>query len=106
MRRREREVRSGTNYILVTDLCLLQNMVVRNARHNTYHYLVLGCLHGTAPTEHTQYLRKHKCFPIKPLMTLDRINHLFADLLGGHSQSTLEGTPPPGVDITKNLVSR
>ena len=46
VRRGGREVRSWTNYILDTDGCLLQNVVVWDARHNTYHYLVLGCLHG------------------------------------------------------------
>ena len=44
MRRGGREVRSQTNYILGTYRHLLQNVAVRDARHNTDHYLVLGCL--------------------------------------------------------------
>ena len=36
------EVRSRTDYILGTDSRLFQNVAVRYAQHNTYHYLVLG----------------------------------------------------------------
>ena len=39
-----REVRSRTEYILGTDRRLFQNVAVRDARKNTDHYLVLGCL--------------------------------------------------------------
>ena len=35
-----REVRSWTDYILVTDSCLFQNIAVQDAQHNTDHYLV------------------------------------------------------------------
>ena len=80
MRRRGWEVRSRTNYILGTDCRLLQNVAVRDARHNTDHYLVLDCLHEAAPTVHSCHLRKRTCFPIKPPTTLDRVNRLFAEL--------------------------
>ena len=46
------EVRSRTYYILGTDHRLIQNMLFRDARYNTYHYLVLGYLHGAATTNH------------------------------------------------------
>ena len=39
------EVRSHTDYILGMDCHLFQNMAVWDYRHNTNHYLVLGCLH-------------------------------------------------------------
>ena len=42
-----REIRSRTDYILGTDRRLIQNMAVRDARHNIYQYLVLGCICGT-----------------------------------------------------------
>ena len=35
------EVRSWTDYILGTESCLFQNIAVRDARHNTDHYLFL-----------------------------------------------------------------
>ena len=50
MHRGGREVRSRTDYILGIDSRLFQNVVVRDARHNKDHYLVLGCLRGAAPT--------------------------------------------------------
>ena len=53
MLRGGREVKFRTNYCMGTDLCLFQNVSVRDACHNTYHYLVLGCLHITASTEHS-----------------------------------------------------
>ena len=39
-----RAVHSQTDCILGKYSCMFQNVVVRNARHNTYHYLVLVCL--------------------------------------------------------------
>ena len=38
------EVISQTNYIMGIDSHLLQNVAVRDARHNTEYYLVMGCL--------------------------------------------------------------
>ena len=37
-------VRSRTDYILGTDHCLFWNVSVWDPRHNTDHYMVLGCL--------------------------------------------------------------
>ena len=44
MLRRGQEVRSWMEYILGTDRCLFQNMDVRDPRHNTNQYMVLGRL--------------------------------------------------------------
>ena len=46
MKRQGQVVRSRTDYILGTDRRLLQNVAVRDPRHNTDHYMVLGCLPG------------------------------------------------------------
>ena len=46
------ELCSRTNYILGTDHYLLQNVAVRDARPNTEHYLVLGCIRGAMPDVH------------------------------------------------------
>ena len=46
MRRQGQVVRYRTDYILGTDRRLLQNVTVRDTRHNTDHYMVLGCLPG------------------------------------------------------------
>ena len=37
-----REVRSRTDYILVTDRILFGNVSIRDPRHNSDHYMVLG----------------------------------------------------------------
>ena len=39
-----KEVRSRTDYILGTDRRLFWNVSVRDPRHNSDHYIVLGCL--------------------------------------------------------------
>ena len=46
MRRQGQVVRSRTDYILGTDRRLFQNVAVQDPRHNTDHYMVLGCLPG------------------------------------------------------------
>ena len=42
MIREGREVRSRTDYILVTDRILFGNVSIRDPRHNSDHYMVLG----------------------------------------------------------------
>ena len=73
---------SWTNYILGTDSCLFHNVAVWDARHNTYYYLVVCCLCGSAPAAYSRYLRKLTCFPISLPVNPDRIYRMF-DKLGG-----------------------
>ena len=47
------EVHSHTNYILGIDHCLIQNVAVQDAHHNTDHYLVLGCFCRAATAVHS-----------------------------------------------------
>ena len=56
MLRKGREVRSRTDYILGTDHRLFGNVSVRDPRHNSDHYMVLGCLHSASLTDHKRYL--------------------------------------------------
>ena len=44
MVREGKVVRSRTDYILGTDQSLFWNVSVQDTRHNTDHYMVLGCL--------------------------------------------------------------
>ena len=53
MVRERKVVRSRTDYILGTDSRLFWNVSVWEPRHNTDHYMVLGCLHS-APRGNTQ----------------------------------------------------
>ena len=44
MLREGKVVRSRTGYILGTDRSLFRNVSVRDPRHNTDHFMVVGCL--------------------------------------------------------------
>ena len=49
MLRKGREMRSRTDYILGTDSRLFRNVAVRDPRHNSDHYMFLGCLTSAPP---------------------------------------------------------
>ena len=55
-------------------------MAVQDARHNTDHYLFLGCLCRAAPATHPCYLGRRTRFPIRPPKTQDRLDRMFAEL--------------------------
>ena len=80
MKRGDREVRSRTDWILGTDSHMFQNVAVWDTRHNTDHYLVLGCLLRAASATHLRYLGRHTRFPIRPLGTLVRVDRTFYNL--------------------------
>ena len=75
-----REVRSRTDYILGTDLHIFRNVAVRDPRHNSDHYLVLGCFRSASLRGHTEYLGRRKRPPLRPPTTLTREDGLFAAL--------------------------
>ena len=52
--------RSRTDYILGTDRRLFWNVSVWDPRHNTNHYMVLGCLCSAPEREHNKYLTGSK----------------------------------------------
>ena len=80
MRRQGQVVRSRTDYILGTDRRLFQNVAVRDPRHNTDHYMVLGCLPG-APLATTQrYQGGCWQWPVPPPAAPSRTDTLFAAL--------------------------
>ena len=64
MLQKGKEVRSRTYYILGTDRRLFGNVSVRDPRHNSDHYMVLGCLPSTYLTEQKRYLRGRKRWPL------------------------------------------
>ena len=65
MIREGREVRSWTDYILGTDHHLFGNVSVQEPRHNSYHYMVLVCLHSALLKEHARYLGGRKWLPLR-----------------------------------------
>ena len=60
-------MRSWTEYILGEDFRLFGNVYVRDPRHNSDHYMVLGCLHSAPLREHARYLRGRKRLHLRPL---------------------------------------
>ena len=67
MRKNGQEIRSRTDYILGIDRILFQDVAVRDMRHQSDHYMVLGCLRGEPAREITGYLRKSRRFSLQPL---------------------------------------
>ena len=80
MIREGREVRSRTDYILGTDRRLFGNVSVRYPRHNSDHYLVMGCLHSASLKEHMWYLGGQKKLPLRPPTEPTREDKIFAAL--------------------------
>ena len=66
MIREGREVWSRTDYNLGTDRRLFGNVSVRDPRHNSDHYMVLGCLHSAPLREHARYLGGEQAPPLPP----------------------------------------
>ena len=54
------------DYLLGTYRRLFLNFSMWYPRHNSYNYVILGCLHSATLREHTQYLGRHTWFPLYP----------------------------------------
>ena len=80
MIREGRGVRSWTDYIMGMDHRLFGNVSIRDPRHNSYHYMVLGCLHSTSLREHARYLGGRKRPPLQPPTSPTRKDRIFASL--------------------------
>ena len=80
MIRKGREVRSRTDYILGTDLRFFRNVAVRDPRHNSDHYMDLGCIPRAPPTEHKRYLGGRKRWPVRPPREPTRTDEILAAL--------------------------
>ena len=59
-------VRYRTDYILGTDRSLFRNVAVRNPRHNSDHYMVMGLLRGGTVREHISYIAGRRRIPLTP----------------------------------------
>ena len=57
MVREGRVIRSRTDYLLGTNRSLFRNVAVRDPRHNSDHYMVVGYLRSETAREHAQYIR-------------------------------------------------
>ena len=74
------EVRSWTDYIRGMYYRLFQNMAVRDLRHNTYHYMVMGCLFSVNLRENQRYLGSRTRVPLYPLNLPSHADTLFVFL--------------------------
>ena len=59
-------VRSRTDYLLGTDRSLFRNVSVRDPRHNTNHYMVVGHLRSATAQDHACYIKGRRKMPLKP----------------------------------------
>ena len=66
MKRQGQVVRSRTDCILGTDRRLFKNVAFRYPRHNTDHYMVLGCLPGAPLATTRQYRGGRRQWPVPP----------------------------------------
>ena len=80
MVREGKVVRYRTDYILGTDRSLFWNVSVQDLRHNTNHYMVLGCLRSAPKREHAKYLTGRKKLPLWPPSNPTREDGIFAAL--------------------------
>ena len=80
MLRRGRGVQSRTDYILGTDRRLFRNVAVRDPRHKSDHYMVLGCLPSSPLTDQKRYLGRKKRWPVRLPVKPMRTDQLFAAL--------------------------
>ena len=71
---------SWMDYFLGIDRRLFWNVSVQDPRHNTDHYMVLGCLRSAPEREHAKYLSGRKKLPLRPLAEPTREDGIFAAL--------------------------
>ena len=51
---------------MVSNRRILQSVSVWDPQHNSYHFIVMGCLRSASPREHFCYLRQRMRLPLKP----------------------------------------
>ena len=73
-------IRSRTDYLLGTDRSLFRNVAVRDPRHNSYHYMVVGQLWGGTAREDVRYIKGRRRLPLLPPKEPTREDKLFGDL--------------------------
>ena len=80
MVREGKVVWSRTDYILGTEQSLIRNVSIRDPRHNTDHFMVVGYLHSAPAREHAKYLTGRKKLPLQPPTDPMREDGIFAAL--------------------------
>ena len=75
-------MRFRKDYILGSDRQISQNAAVRDPRHNSNHFMVMGCLRGASPREQYCYLGSRTRLPLCPSVrqTRAQADKLFSEL--------------------------
>ena len=65
-----------------SDHQIIQNVAVWDPRHNSDHFMVMGCLRGASPREHYRYLGSRKRLPLLPPVrqTRTQADKIFSEL--------------------------
>ena len=101
-----REVRSWTDYILGMDFRLFDNVSVRDPRHNSDHYMVLGCLHRASLREHARYQGGAQAPPPPPTDRTDEGGQNLCGPTEVHSKTVDSGSAEERVDLGDNVETR
>ena len=80
MVREGKVVWSRTDYLLGTEQSLFRNLSVWDPRHNTDHFMVVGCLRCAPEREHTRYIAGRRKLPLRPPTEPTREDGIFAAL--------------------------
>ena len=61
---------------------IFQNLSAQDPSHNSDHFIVMGCLHGEFPREHSCYIRRRMRLPLQlpGHQTRTWTEHIFAEL--------------------------
>ena len=73
-------VRSRRDYILGTDRNLFRNVSVRDPRHNTDQFMVVGCLRSSPEREHACYIMGRRKMLLRPPTKPTREDGIFGAL--------------------------
>ena len=80
MVREGKVVRSRTDYLLGTDRSLFRNVSVRDTRHNTDYFMVVGCLRSAPARDHARYIKGRRKMPLRPPTEPTREDGIFKAL--------------------------
>ena len=95
MVRQGRVVRSWTDYIMGSNRRNFKHVIVRDPRHNSDHLMVIGCLYGASPREHSCYLGRRMRLLLRPpgRQTRTQAENIFAELRRAVLKSDNQATP-------------
>ena len=98
-------VRSRTDYILGTDRCLFTNVVARDPRYNSDHYMVMGLLRGGTAKAHDKYIVGRRKVPMQPRGEADAGGETLRGSAAGRAETATAGTASERVDLRGDMAT-